>query len=92
MTEEEKPVFAFTSLDKTYDPNGIARFWVLNPVDCNDFWHIIGHKVIVDGYEYTVLAIEFYTHAAPWRAGEKIGLLLKAIPKRSDSVQLRRQR
>lgn len=48
---------------------------VLNPTECSDFDHLIGSYVVIDKTVRRVRAVERFTHAAPWRAGEKISLL-----------------
>lgn len=49
---------------------------VTNPRECYDFDHLIGAEVLIDGQLRKVLGVERFMHSAPWRAGEKIGLLV----------------
>lgn len=51
-------------------------FVVENPVECSNFSHLIGAKVVIDGIEYAVKGVEIKSHNAPWRKGEDIGLLV----------------
>lgn len=51
-------------------------FVVPNPVECSDFTHLIGKRVAVDGALFMVSGVESFCHTAPWREGEKIGLMV----------------
>jgi hypothetical protein len=44
--------------------------------DTPDFGHLISQSVSVDGATYTCKGVERFAHCAPWRAGEKVGLLV----------------
>lgn len=57
---------------------GVA-FCVLNPTDCSDFDHLIGHTVLIDGTAHRVAAVERFAHMPPWRKGESISLLVKPV-------------
>lgn len=50
-------------------------FLVRNDRDTENFGHLIGSPVIVDGQQFVCARVERYSHAPPWRKGEKIGLL-----------------
>lgn len=56
---------------------GSLSFGVLNPVECNDFAHLIGERVLVDGSMYMVKGVESFCHTAPWRKDEKIGIVVE---------------
>ena len=71
----------FKSLDHIKIPNGRwikDNFVVENPRNCDNFEWIIGKDVTIDGREYTVIDVERFAHAAPWKKGDKIGLLCES--------------
>jgi hypothetical protein len=45
--------------------------------EVDNFDHLIGKPVEIDGRVHTVKGVEFFGHAAPYRKGEPIGLLIK---------------
>jgi hypothetical protein len=49
---------------------------VENPKECENFDHIIGHNIEIDGIIEKVIGVERFCHCPPWSAGEKIGLLI----------------
>ena len=53
-------------------------FTVANPSQCNDFRHLIGQEVEINGKLYKVNGVHRHLHAPPWREGESIGLLVEA--------------
>lgn len=60
-----------------YDLRGKGTVYVVcNPHDCQDFSHLLGQRVEVDGAAFTVAAVESFAHGAPWAKGEPIGLLM----------------
>ncbi len=54
-------------------------FAVLLDRETHDFAHLIGQEVSVNGKKYTCTGIERFCHTAPWRKGERIGLLVKEL-------------
>jgi len=70
-------VYAFKSLE-TYHLQGRGIVYIVeNPHDCDDFQHLIGANVLVNNFQYVVVAVERFLHCPPWRMGERIGLLVK---------------
>ncbi len=68
----------FKSIDSyTVTGRGVV-YAVKNPAQCNDFAHIKGHDVLIDGKDFHVSGVEFFAHTPPWREGEPIGLLTAA--------------
>ena len=55
--------------------NGRPILVIANPSDCADFSWIIGKQARIDGTEYTVREVIFYSHPLPWKKGEPLGLL-----------------
>ena len=51
-------------------------YTILNPIECNDFAHIIGQFVLIDGMKFKVLGVERFAHMPPWHVGESLGLLV----------------
>jgi hypothetical protein len=45
-----------------------------------DFAHLVGQEVIIDGTLYVCRAVERFLHSPPWQAGESIGLLVEELP------------
>ena len=54
-------------------------FSVLNQSECNDFKHLIGKTVLVDGIERKVIGVETFAHAAPYRKDEPISLMVANV-------------
>jgi hypothetical protein len=69
-------VFEFTSVEPVCSGRGVV-YVVANPVECGDFKHLIGKYVRCDGEVRKVLNVERFAHSPPWRAGERICLLLE---------------
>ncbi len=61
----------------TYETGTGKVFVVPNPVECRDFKHLYG-IVKIDGAEREVVGVEYFAHSPPWRAGEKIGVKVRA--------------
>jgi hypothetical protein len=66
----------FKAIEMIRNRNGVT-FIVDNPRECNDFLHIVGKVVEIDGERFEVLNVERFAHSPPWRKGEKIGLLVR---------------
>lgn len=70
------PGYTFALFDK-YEIAGRGTVYaVANPVGCVDFSHLIGATITIDGRQYVCKGVEHFAHCPPWRAGEKIGLLV----------------
>lgn len=71
-----KPLYSFDSLANW--PDRLNRwqksFAVANPKDCNDFDHLKGKLVRIDGVDWKVVNIDAPMHASPWKKGERISL------------------
>ena len=63
----------FKSLSN-YFFQGKECFSVENPSTCENFDHLVGENVEIDGIPYKVHAVERFAHMPPWRVGEIIGL------------------
>lgn len=60
-----------------FEIQGVGKVFVVdNPIECDDFAHLVGRGVIIGGNVYTVKGVERFTHSPPWMKGEKIGLLV----------------
>jgi hypothetical protein len=46
--------------------------------DTSDFAHLLQRRVTIDGHGYVCIAVNHFKHAAPWRKGERIGLVVAA--------------
>lgn len=67
----------FVSLD-SFDLKERGKIFVTTlDRDTDDFSHLIGQVVKLDGKEVTVIAVERYAHSPPWHAGENIALLVR---------------
>ena len=66
----------FKSLSN-YKIDGNQCFAVENPTACENFNHLVGADVEIDGMVYNVEAIERFAHTPPFSAGEHIGLQVK---------------
>lgn len=70
-------MYEFTSSEAfEVSGRGIA-YPVANPVLCNDFSHLIGQVVRINGELRKVIAVERFMHMPPWRVGEEISLLVE---------------
>ena len=50
--------------------------------DTDDFAHLVGKKIVINGRLETCFSVERFNHSPPWRAGERIALLIrKAKPR-----------
>jgi hypothetical protein len=47
----------------------------------HDFADLLGSTVQIDGRFYRCLGVERRAHAAPWRQGEPIGLMIEEPPR-----------
>lgn len=45
--------------------------------DTQDFGHLIGKKIVIDGRLETCFSVERLAHTGPWRAGERINLCIR---------------
>ncbi len=45
--------------------------------DTDDFAHLIGQRIVIDGRLETCFSVARVPHASPWKAGERIGLLIR---------------
>ena len=61
--------------DDSYMVKGNDCFAVKNDRECDDFSHLIGHGVLIDGNKRRVIGIERLTHSPPWKKGESIALM-----------------
>lgn len=77
-------MYEFTSSEAFEVPGRGIAYPVANPVLCNDFGHLIGQTVLIDGQPRKVIAIERFMHMPPWRAGEEISLLVEFNPAAAD--------
>jgi len=76
-------VYTFSPLD-SYELSGKGTVYLVrNPWECVDFSHLIGKEAEIYGRVFMIIAVERFAHAAPWVAGEPIGLLV-AEPKHSS--------
>ena len=66
----------FRSTDVHPGPNGTTYVTTLDR-DTDDFAHLIGAEVIINGALVTVVGVERFAHSPPWRRGEDIGLMVK---------------
>jgi hypothetical protein len=80
-------VFAFTDPEwfKVDGGKGDAAV-VPNPHECDDFYHLIGQHVLIDGQVRRVRGVERFMHMPPWRAGERISLWLYPTPSAPDAI------
>jgi hypothetical protein len=45
--------------------------------DTDDFAHLVGKKIVINGRLETCFSVERFNHSPPWKAGERIGLLIR---------------
>ena len=45
--------------------------------DTHDFSHVVGKKLVIDGKLEYCFSIERLAHAAPWKRGEQVHLLIR---------------
>lgn len=64
------------SLGLPFVVRGMMAFAVRNPSACDDFSHLIGHDVKLNGELARVHGVERQAHAPPWKAGEIIGVVV----------------
>lgn len=63
----------------TYIANGKKCFAVENPFQCDNFEHLIGQKVEIDGNIKTIIGVERKTHSPPWYKGESISVMVNEL-------------
>jgi hypothetical protein len=70
---------AFTSLERT-NVRGVGLL-VSVPLDqdTDDFSHLVGKKIVIDGRLETCFSVDRFNHLPPWRAGERIGLCIRRV-------------
>lgn len=57
--------------------------WVELDQNTDDFSHLVGKRIILNGRLETCFSVERFNHLPPWIAGERIGLLIrKTKPRR----------
>lgn len=67
----------FVSQENFKVGNRGTAYVTTNPTECQSFKYLIGMEVSINGIKHTVIGVEGFMHAPPWRAGEKISLLVK---------------
>ena len=67
----------FKALERTPMSEELSMAAVDLDQDTYDFGHLINQPVAIDGIVYECVAVERRAHAAPWRKGERIGLVVK---------------
>ena len=74
-TLPERPTFA--ALDRvSVRGRGILVSVELDR-DTDDFAHLVGKKIIINGRLENCFAVERFDHLPPWKAGERISLLIR---------------
>lgn len=69
----------FKSLDSTFIKHkGWMLYMAYLDRETEDFSHLIGKDVSIDGKIMKCHAVERYLHNGPWRKGELIGLAVDA--------------
>ncbi|WP_119271495.1 hypothetical protein [Taklimakanibacter deserti] len=75
----------FTALDRVAVRDIGTMVCVDLDQDTDSFAHLIGKKVVIDGRMEHCFSVERIAHAAPWKRGERIYLLIrKARAKRTN--------
>lgn len=67
----------FTELDRQSLRNVGVIVYVALDRDADDLSHLVGKKIVIDGRLEVCFSIERVDHPAPWKAGERIGLLIR---------------
>ena len=68
----ERP--AFTVLERTILKGVGVLVSVELDQDTDDFAHLVGKKIVINGRLETCFSVERFNHSPPWRAGDRIGL------------------
>ena len=67
----------FTS-DGSFEINGRGLAYAVRlDRDTDDFAHLLGKEVEIDGVKRRCIGVERFTHSPPWYEGEAIGLLVE---------------
>jgi len=45
--------------------------------DTDDFSHLVGQKIVIDGALETCFSVERFSHMPPWKQGERVSLLIR---------------
>ena len=70
---------AFTSLDRI-NVRGVGLLVsVALDQDTDDFSHLVGKKIVIDGRLETCFSVDRFNHLPPWKAGERIGLCIRRV-------------
>jgi hypothetical protein len=67
----------FTALDRFRSKKTGLLVTVELDRDTDDFSHLVGKKIVVDGKMETCFSVERLPHAPPCRKGESVGLLIR---------------
>jgi hypothetical protein len=67
---------SFTALDRFRSKTGLLVTVELDR-DTDDFSHLVGKKIIVDGKMVTCFSVERLPHAPPCKKGESVSLLIR---------------
>jgi hypothetical protein len=70
-------LLTFTSLGYYRMTDHTTVHVVKNPSICNDFGHITGQLIYLDGNRYRVTQIKHFDHPAPFMEGEALGLIVE---------------
>jgi len=77
--DQTPPRPSFTSLDRT-NVRGVGLLVsVALDQDTDDFSHLVGKKIVIDGRLETCFSVERFNHLPPWKAGERIGLCIRRV-------------
>jgi hypothetical protein len=68
---------SFTALDRFRSKKAGLLVTVELDRDTDDFGHLVGKKIVVDGKMETCFSVERLPHAPPCKKGETIGLLIR---------------
>ena len=70
---------SFTSLDRI-NVRGVGLLVsVALDQDTDDFSHLVGKKIVIDGRLETCFSVDRFNHLPPWKAGERIGLCIRRV-------------
>jgi hypothetical protein len=71
----ERPTFT------AHDRTSVKDVGILVSVDLDrdteDFAHLVGKRIIINGRLETCFSVERFNHLPPWKAGERISLLIR---------------
>jgi hypothetical protein len=77
VTDESSVRPVFKALDRYKVPDVGLLVTVELDRDTDDFSHLVGQKIVIDGKLETCFSVERFSHMPPWKQGQRVSLLIR---------------